>query len=129
MNNELFCQNLAKLFFAIASIDQKVSAEEVEFFNFNFKKECTISKLLTIEEIDTVLKEFNQLKIAKADAHLCFDDFKIYLKGNPQLFTQAMKSLIWKTSDGIASAYAGKNKSEVIILAKLKSQLLDLPSK
>ncbi len=128
MNNELFCQILAKLFFAITSIDQRVNAEEVEFFKSNFKKDWKTLKLLTNKETETVLREFNHLIITKADAHRCFDDFKKYIERNPQVFTQTIKNNIWKTADGITSAYARKNKSEVIVLAKLKSMLLDMPN-
>lgn len=124
----LFYQKMGELFYAIAAADKVVRKAEYE----------TLKKLVSDEwknlddyedafrtdaayQIEVVFDWFDYEQL---DADDCFDSFADYKKENENLFTLERKKLIWKTANAIANAFAGKNKSEVIMLAKLK-QLLD----
>lgn len=124
MYDELFCNNLAKLFYAIASIDKVVKEEEVVFFKSNLEIQFKNMERFNTDYVHFIFNEFNSLLNTKAEPNDCFKDFKAYYKKNSQLFTQHLKNSIWKIADGIASSSVGKNKSEVILLAKLKQDLL-----
>lgn len=124
MFDNLFYINLAKLFFAIASIDQTVKPEEVAFLKINLESHLKSSELISSKDVNLIFSEFNSLIDRNKNANDCFEEFKEYYFENNQLFSQTIKSIIWKTADGIAAAYAEKNKSEVILLAKLKELFL-----
>lgn len=124
MYDKLFCNNLAKLFYAIASIDKVVKEEEVVFFKTNLEKQMKSFDYFKNDNVNMIFSEFNSLLNSKAEPNECFKDFKSYYKKNSNLFSQTLKDSIWKIADGIAASSAGKNKSEVILLAKLKQDLL-----
>jgi hypothetical protein len=66
---------------------------------------------------------FDWFDYEQLDANDCFESFAEYKKEHPKLFTPERKKLIWKTANAIASSFAGKNKSELIMLAKLNKLL------
>lgn len=124
---EKFYQNLGKLFYAIAAADNVVRAEEVAAL-----KEIVEKEWLKIDEIndefgtDTAYQIeiiFDWLDENKPDAEEAFNDFQEYRREHQNLFDPEIDKLIWKTADGIAASFAGKNKAEVIMLSKLKSLL------
>jgi hypothetical protein len=125
--DEEFSINLAKLFYSVASIDKVVVDEEIAFFKAIIRKEWEANKVLDKTQTQQVFEVFDSLVESKADAGECFESFRAYIIKSNGLFSQFIKNLIWKTADGIASSFADKNKSEVILLAKLKSLLLDMP--
>lgn len=125
--DDLFCTHLAKLFYSVASADQVVAEEEVNAFKTLIKKEWEAPKVLNKHQVNIILKEFKKLVATDASSNHCFESFKSYIENNKIRIKTSVKNLIWKTADGIASSYANKNKSEVILFAKLKSMLLDLP--
>jgi hypothetical protein len=125
--DEEFNINLAKLFYSVASIDKVVVEEEIAFFKAIIRKEWETNKVLDKTQIEQVFDVFDRLVKYKADAEECYESFQSYLIKSNGLFSSFIKNLIWKTADGIASAFADKNKSEVILLAKLKGLLLDSP--
>lgn len=120
----LFYQKMGELFYAIAAADKVVRREE-----YDILKRMVLDKWKNLDDyedpfhtdaahqIEVVLDWFDYEQL---DAKDCFDSFAEYKKENQKLFTQERKKLIWKTADAIASSFAGKNKSEVIMLAKLK---------
>ena len=55
--------------------------------------------------------------------HTCFKEFLEYKNEHTYFFTDTIKQLILKTANAIAAAFAGKNKSELIMLAKLDMEL------
>lgn len=119
-----FYRNLGKLFYAIAACDGNVNNAEYDtlkelvkndwlpFDNFEdsfgtditFQIEFVFNWLTKEEEFDTVS---------------CFDDFIRFKTKHERLFTKPVKSLIMNTATAIASSFSGKNKSELIMLAKL----------
>lgn len=125
----LFYQKMGELFYAIAAADKVVRKQE-----YDTLKTMVLEKWKNLDDykdpfhtdaayqIEVVFDWFDYEQL---DANDCFDSFADYRKENPKLFTPERKELIWNTADAIASSFSGKNKSEVIMLAKLKNLLKD----
>ncbi|MCG2431894.1 hypothetical protein [Aequorivita xiaoshiensis] len=120
----LFYQKMGELFYAIAAADKVVRKEEYEIL-----KKMVLNKWKHIDNDKNSLQEaaahqieivFDWFDYEQLDANDCFDSFADYKKENSKLFTEERKKLIWKTADVIASSFSGKNKSELVMLAKLK---------
>lgn len=123
IKKELY-QNLGKLFYAVAMADKNVRPIEVEKLRESIKEHWL--------ELDEAEDEFGtdasyQIEIVfhwlqeeEKDGKMYFEEFQDYYKDHKGFFTPEIKSLIWKTADKIAYAFAGKNKSELILLNKLK---------
>ncbi|MFC4633127.1 hypothetical protein ACFO3O_04370 [Dokdonia ponticola] len=119
----LFYQNLGRLFYAIAFIDNTVRPEEIETL-----KEMVSSKWTSLDnepdehgsdsafQIEVV---FNWLDSEVYSAQESYDTFVNYYTSNKSLFTDNTKRNIKKTASAIANAFSGTNKSELIILAQL----------
>ena len=122
-----FYQIIGKLFFAIAAADKIVRKSEykalLELVNSywveldEYEDEFHADASFQIEIV------FGWLDYNQANATECFADFEEYLKSHRDLFTEKRKQLIWKTANAIANAFSGKNKSELIMLTKLKLNL------
>lgn len=123
-----FYQNLGNLFYAIAAADNKVREAEVSVLKEIVKKKWT--------KIDAVEDDFHtdaafQIEIVfdwlntqeKFSSTACYNEFIDFEKEHPSLFTSAIKELILETAHKIASSFAGLNKSELMILAKLSIEL------
>ncbi|WP_310992176.1 hypothetical protein [Aequorivita marina] len=120
----LFYQKTGELFYAIAAADKVVRKEE-----YNALKTVILEEWKNLDDykdpfhtdaahqMEVVFEWFDYEQL---DANECFDSFADYKKENPELFTDERKQLIWKTANAIASSFAKKNKSEVILLTKLK---------
>ena len=120
----LFYQKMGELFYAIAAADKVVRKEE-----YDILKKMVLKKWKNIDNDKDSLQGdaahqieivFDWFDYEQLDANDCFDSFADYKKENSKLFTEERKKLIWKTSDAIASSFSGKNKSELVMLAKLK---------
>lgn len=120
----LFYQKMGELFYAIAAADKVVRKEE-----YNILKNTVLKKWRSLDNFEDhynvdaahqIEIVFDWFDYEQLDANDCFDSFADYKRENPQLFNEERKKLIWQTADAIASAFAGKNKSELIMLAKLK---------
>jgi hypothetical protein len=123
-----FYQNLGKLFYAIADSDKQVHEFEINKLKTIVKKQWL--------DVDTIVDGYNtdaayHIEIVfdwlNKEDHLnaksCFDDFINYKNEQPHLFTNEVKKLILKTANAIATSFAGLNKSELIMLAKLDLEL------
>lgn len=126
IGNELY-QNLGKLFYAIAMADKKVVPEEVEKLKDDVRKYW-----LSVDDIEDEFGTdaayqieivFDWLQEEELESQLYFEEFMDFFKAHPSKFNDRIKELIWVTADDIASSFAGKNKSELIFLAKLKMLL------
>jgi hypothetical protein len=123
-----FYQNLGKLFYAIAAIDKHVHEIEFEKLNELIKEEW-----LSIDEFEDDYKTdaSHQIEIVfdwlrnreKVNPNKLFDNFIEYKKKHESQFTDNYKKLIIKTANAIANSFSGKNKSELIMLAKLEINL------
>ena len=123
-----FYQNLGKLFYAIAASDKIVRPSEIETLLELVKSEWlpldTFEDEFQVDaayQIETVFDWLDAEGGLSADS--CFKDFKSFKAENETLFNEKRKQLIWKTSNAIANSFSGKNKSELLILAKLKMLL------
>lgn len=124
--NKLY-QNLGKLFYAVALADKNVHPVEVE------KLKETVKELwLPVDAIEDAFGSdaayqieivFDWLKEEEKESELYFEEFKDFFKEHQGRFNEKMKALIWKTADAIASSFSGKNKSELILLSKIKALL------
>jgi len=123
-----FYQSLGKLFYAIAASDKIVREKEIETLI-----ELVKSKWLPLDDFEDEFQVDAAYQIETVfdwldcegglEADSCFKEFKSFKKENESLFSDKRKQLIWMTSTAIANSFSGKNKSELIILAKLKMLL------
>jgi hypothetical protein len=128
-----FYQSLGELFYAVAASDNIVKVEEYSVLLKMVLDEWKIYKN-TNEfyneapgyQIEFVFKWFDYEHM---DAQDCFKNFCDYARANSKLFTKDIIKLILKTTESIASAFASKNKSELIMLGKLQILLKELSSK
>ena len=125
----LFYQKMGELFYAIAAADNVVRKAE-----YSALKNIVTEKWKNLDEYEDPFHTdaayqievvFDWFDYEELDANDCFDSFADYKKEQPDLFTEERKKLIWETANVIAGAFAGKNKSELIMLAKLKIILKD----
>ena len=119
MNTQLiestFYKNISKLFYAFMAIDKHVRKEEY--------RACIQQLKETWPEKEGVVSIEQQLKkliVNKENAMHCFLDFESYYKSHHFLFSTIFKKSIKNTAGIIASAFGSKNKSELILLAKLQ---------
>jgi hypothetical protein len=118
-----FCQNLGKLFYAIALTDKSI--REDEFISLKKNIPNLISSLSFIyngSNVDIehhVISTFNTLDLESYNAQACFNDFIDYKRKNEGLFKKSIKQSLLKIASKIASSFSSQNKSELIMLAKL----------
>lgn len=70
--------------------------------------------------LDTFKQLLNQ---NKDDADFYFASFINFKSSNEAFFNKEINTLILKTANQVATAFSGKNKSELIMLAKLNLEL------
>tara|TARA_R110000850_G_scaffold235126_1_gene360001 strand:- start:39 stop:443 length:405 start_codon:yes stop_codon:yes gene_type:complete len=123
----LFYQKMGELFYAIAAADKVVRKAE-----YDILKNIVSEQWRNLDDYEDPFHTdaayqievvFDWFDYEQLDANDCFESFADYKKENPRLFTKERKDLIWNTANAIASSFAGKNKSEVIMLSKLKMLL------
>ena len=122
-----FYQNLGKLFFSVASVDKTVRKEEITQLKEIVKKEWLPlensfseygdDSAYQIEIIFDWLVE-NDWTIGKT-----IPDFEGFKKEHPSLFTPQVNDLILKTAKAITNSFSGKNKSESVLIDKLRGVL------
>lgn len=123
ISSELY-QCLGKLFYAVAMTDKNVRLEEIEKL-----KETVREKWVSKDEQKDAFENnpayqienvFEELLQEEKDGALYFQEFTDFFKLHPSKFSVELKKMIWSTANAIASSFSGKNKSELILLAKLK---------
>ena len=120
-----FYQNLGKLFFAVAMADKHVRPREVDKLLEDVRTywldldqsrdEFGADAAYQIEIV------FDWLLNEEKDSETYFDEFADFYHEHPEKFSRQIKTLILHTSNDIANSFAGKNKSELIILTKLQN--------
>ena len=116
-----FYQQLGKLFYAIAASDKSVAPEELETLQaiVNSHWVDTSSDHIDNNAID-IIREFITLQNSEdCPANECFKEFLAFKDLNMALFDDSVSSLILQTANAIASSFSSRNKSELIMLAKL----------
>ncbi|TAI48417.1 hypothetical protein [Flagellimonas allohymeniacidonis] len=121
-----FYQNLGKLFYAIAATDQKVRPSEIKRLR-KYVRQFWLDVDAVDDEVGTdaayqieiVFDWLQETDYTGGEVH--FNEFKRFYKEHQDKFTSQVKKLILDTADSIASSFAGKNKSEMLLLQRLKS--------
>ena len=123
----LFYQKMGELFYAIAAADKVVRKVEYDTLKGivaeQWKNLDDYEDPFHVDAAYQIEVVFDWFDYEQLDASDCFESFADYKKEHPKLFTKERKDLIWKTANAIANSFVGKNKSEVIMLAKLKMVL------
>ncbi|WP_103069408.1 hypothetical protein [Aquimarina sediminis] len=117
-------QNLGKLFYAIAAADKVIHKSEYDSLREIIKSEWSkvddIDNDFGIDVASQIEVIFEWLDYKELNAEVCFNEFEAFYKENKSLFTSNLQQLIWVTTNTIAGAFSGKNKSELIMLGRLK---------
>ena len=122
-----FYQQLGKLFYSAASVDNIVHEDEMAQLKEIVKKEWL--------PLENSLSEFGD--DAAYQIEIVFDwlvendwnigkiipDFEIFKKEHPHLFTPQVNDLILKTAKAITNSFSGKNKSESVLIDQLRGVL------
>jgi hypothetical protein len=119
----LFYQNLGKLFYAVAAADKVIREEEVkklkQIVNTEWLNFGGVKLKPEIDAMRQIKITFDQLAQQTQNPNDSMADFKLFKKTYEDLFTDDVKQLIWKTANAITSSFSGRNKSELILLAEL----------
>lgn len=122
-----FYQQLGKLFYSIAAVDKTVHEEEIEKL-----KKIVHQEWLPLENTFDVFGSdsahqieivFDWLAENDCDFKQIVPDLKIFSSVHSSLFTPQVNALIIKTAKAIASSFAGKNKSEHVLISQLNAVL------
>jgi|TARA_R110002110_G_scaffold85074_7_gene220968 hypothetical protein len=120
----LFYQKIGELFYAVAASDKVVKKAE-----YNALQNMVTKKWKDMDDFEDSFHTdaayqieivFDWFDYEHLDADHCFESFKNYYVDHQSFFTLERKKLIWETADNIASSFSGKNKAELIMLAKIK---------
>ncbi len=127
----IFYQKLGELFYAVAASDKVVRKKEFAALKKLVETDWASSEARKDEFGSDIIYQmeiiFDGYDYRQEDAGVRFDDFRDYYRAHKKLFTPKKKQLIWKTVNAIASAFAGKNKAEVIMLSQLLLLMQDDP--
>jgi len=124
---KVFFQKTGKILFAIAMADRKIAPKEYEALQDLIHEEWKLSCIgeNEIRHISQMKNVFDWLIKNPKSTDEILAEYKQFKNENLVLFTPEIKDFIYKTANRIAGSYANKNKSELIILAKLHFILKD----
>lgn len=121
--NELY-QNLGRLFYSVAMSDNSVHTKEID------KLRSFIRKFwLDVDEVEDEYGEdaafqietvFDWYLAYEKDSEDAYNEFQEFYVNHKQKFTPFIKILILDTANAVANSFAGKNKSELVLLGKLR---------
>ena len=118
-----FYEMLGRLFYAVAMADGKVHIKELERL-----KETVNESWLDVDDIEDrfhtdaayqIEVVFDWLLEYEKTSEECFEEFKEFYKDHPKQFPKDVKDLIKHTASAIANSFSGKNKAELVMLAKI----------
>lgn len=122
-----FYQHLGKLFYSIALVDGTVRKEEIEKLVEIVQKEWVPIETTSNEFGDDSAYQieivFDWLIEENRKTSKVIPNFESFKKEHPSIFTPQVNDLILKTAKAISSAFSEKNKSEPVLINKLKSIL------
>lgn len=119
-----FYQNLGKLFYAVAMADHSVHMKELEKLN-----EVVSDHWLDVDDIEDefgtdsahqITTVFDWLLEYEKDGEEIYEEFEEFYTDHKTLFTPKVKALAKSTSRAIATAFAGSNKAELVMLGRLE---------
>lgn len=120
-------QQLGRVFYAVAQSDKSVRPEEVSELN-RVVKEAWLDLEDTVDQFNSdaayqIEIVFNYLVQEGVVVDNVLRDFKEFKKIHSSLFTPELIELIMQTAYRIASAFANRNKSELVFLSQLRNVL------
>jgi len=125
--NVYFYHSLGKLFYAVAAADKVVRDQEFEQL-----KSCVVKYWLDLDDVEDVFNSdaaylieivFDGILAFDLDSEEMYQAFLDFYREQNHFFTPDVKSLILKTAREIASSFAGVNKSELMLIARLQIEL------
>ncbi len=124
---KVFFQQTGKILFAIAMADRKIAPKEYEALQDIIEEELKLSYLeeSELKHISQMKNVFDWMIKNPTSIDEILGEFKQFKNENITLFTPEIKDFIYKTANRIAGSYANKNKSELILLAKIHLILKD----
>lgn len=119
--------HIGRLFYAIAVADKKIHKKEIETLK-NMVLEGWRPESIDMEgsnpkSTKEILVAFSEMQKNEAESEACYNVFREFYLENKSLFPIALRKLIWDSAQAIAMSYSNKNKSELVILAKLRKLL------
>ncbi len=124
-----FYQNLGKLFYAVAIADHSVHIKEIDRLKAVVREHWLQLDDIVDEygtdaafQIETV---FDWLLENEKNSEECYEAFEEFFNDYQKLFNEEVKNLTMTTARSIAGAFAGSNKSELIVLGKLQLLLFN----
>lgn len=119
-----FYQSLGKLFYAMAMADKVVHPQEVEQLH-NAVQQHWLQVDVDEDAFGTdaayqISIVFDWLQEEGQKETSYFQEFADYYKAHPSKFSSEIKKLVYGTAETIAASFAGKNKSELVLLAQLE---------
>jgi hypothetical protein len=121
--NRLY-ESVGFLFYAVISVDKNVRQEEVDELNRIINdKRLDYLGLPVHFDLDATLKvkqKVERLLDQDYSSEECFKNFKEFYYWNKEMFNKDLRLYIFHTAVAIVEAVAGKNKSELGLLTKLK---------
>lgn len=127
VRNLIFYYSLGKLFYAIAAADKVVRDQEFEQL-----KSCVEKYWLDLDDVEDAFGSdsaylmeivFDGTVALDLKSEEMYDAFVDFYREQKHLFTPDVKSIILKTAREIAGSFAGVNKSELMLLARLELEL------
>lgn len=116
-------QNLGKLFYAMAISDGSVHVKEWEKVKEIVKEDWLYVDDFTdrygTDAANQIEIVFDWLLEYEKSSEECFEEFKEFYAAHPHAFTKEIRTLTGKTANAIANAFSGRNKSELVLLAKI----------
>lgn len=122
-----FYENLGKAFYAVAAADRVVRQEEKDALKKLVEQKWTGLEE-SVDEFGTdasfqIEIMVDWLESHKLSANEAFEEFHEYRQSHGEYFTEPVKELTFRTAEAIADSFSGKNKSELVMLYRLKSIL------
>lgn len=121
------CQNfyfhVAKLFYAVASIDGSIRDDECKSLEQALRNEWLTVYKGKRDIVEEIVRCFYEIRETGVRAQQAFDEFVLYKKAHERLFTKQMKKTLWEVSCIMADTVNKKNKSELILLVHLGKEL------
>lgn len=118
-----FYQHVGKLFYAVALADNNLDEGEFSTLKNELSTGSTFVELLAVaKDMDGkhhILSAFTLMFADKVAPETCYEEFIAFKQKNENLFTESLKKNILKIAGKIASSFSNRNKSELIMLAKL----------
>lgn len=118
-----FYFHVAKLFYAVASIDGSIRDDECKSMEQALRNEWLTVYKGKKDIVEEIVRCFYEIRETAITAQQAFDEFVLYKKAHERLFTKQMKKILWEVSCIMADAINRKNKSELILLVHLGQEL------